>query len=280
MYDFFTTQDDWAFEIEDWMYNQKPEQCPYLHLYPDLVQWCSLVGDNTNFMPIFRVVKDLITYGDDGYIILKNHLEWVRNAEYMRKYNQGALTTMMKTADQELYLQKQLENAGSLDALVSQVREGDFTNLPIEGEQRGYIQKAYEFLRFSAPDYQWLLNVDSPREWSPELREAVGKNVDERQLFWALCDVRRILRYGWSYFVKSLFIAKGLGKDQLTLSEVFTYSSCDEFKEMCEQRSEHKILDVVNKMRIYDYKDWEKAQVKLSTQFPQLVAPQMVMAKM
>ena len=272
MYDFFTLDGDWTFEIDDWMYHRKPERCPYMDLYPNLVQWCSLIDNNTNFMPIFRVVSDLIKYGDDGYVILKNHLENARNAQYMRSYYQGALTTMMKTADQELQLQKQLESAGSLDALVSQVREGDFNNLPIEEEQCRYIQKAYEFLRFSKTDCQWLVETDSPRDWSPELREAVGKDADERQIFWALCDVRHILRYGWSHFVKSLFIAKGLGKDKLTLSEVFEYCSCDEFKKMCEQLGETKIVDVVDAMKIYDPSKWERAKVTLTCQFPQLVS--------
>lgn len=272
MYDFFTEVDAWVPIEGEWIYKRKPEKCPYSEIHSDLRTWFSLVGDNTNSFPIFSVVNDLIKYGDDGYVILKNHLEWNRNAQYMRSYYQGALTTMVKTADQELHLQKQLESAGSLDTLVSQVREGDFNNLPIEEEQCRYIQRAYEFLRFSKTDCQWLVETDSPRDWSSQLREAVGKDADERQIFWALCDTRHILRYSWSHFVKNIFIAKGLGKDKLTLQEVFEYCSCDDFKKTCEQLGETKIVDAVDAMRVYDPSKWERSKVKLTCQFPQLVS--------
>ena len=251
---------------------ETPNLGRYPELREELLTWRSLVSDRINFVPIFRTVKELIAYGDDGYVILKHLLENCRNAQYMRRYYQDALTTMKETADQEIYLQRQLESAGSLDSLLNRFREGDFTNLPIEKEQRGYIQKAYEFLRFSEKDRQWLLTAKDHRDWSNELREAVGVSEDGPQMYWCLGDVRRILRNGWRHYVKELLIAKGLGKESLTLPEIFEYCGHDEFEKACRQQGEKTILESMNNMRIYDWRDWEKAQITLSGQFPQLVS--------
>lgn len=207
----------------EWIHTcQDYEQCPIKVLIPYLAEWCDRFGGlgNLSFYWMFKIFNLFFTHGTNNFpllILIKENLE--DNIDLL-KFTERNLNNNIKELNTSITYQRLL-NSGekTFDDLVMEISDGDFKIFTDEMTQKilNSMKKAIE----NTPGAEMWFRKNGKLDCDDPMVTTLSKYGDVydcghsgSSMTWTFGQFRCIYQKGWRYWVKQVFLAKGIGLNQ------------------------------------------------------------------